>query len=632
MRPPAALRLRYRVQPRGLWPEGRVIDSWMNPARTCCFALLDTGWVVSIDASSGRSSCVELLGAERALDRFEYGAFFGEERCRLCVLNKRRECFFFELEPNSPPRLVERASFTEDGVLSMRQSLDQSRMIVHGVNRWWVFLASTFELDDATAYPPELREWSGRLVRGHEREVVLCDASGVRVSSKDRAPWQCVRFDGGGFTEVTRASATALLAVQRSDDGRLRAAWHIDLASRTIHDLRAMGVSQAGRALSCGAMLALSRDRDQIDLVDLDRGTIVATLNVGLHTLVSMDSDCVFVLRHGALARVDLRDRSVTAVGEQTHEETAPITAIFVTDRAELVTVNATGRRCAYDSQGALVAESNEPISSLERVRFIGSADGDTFILEQKTQDSRGTVITKRSLAGRDLLQEVARMVLPRGEVVHGCTSEGRVLSSHYASSAWLSLSNADLSKSERLFGADGTITAFAVRTAEGHTRLQCHAPEMYDGDGNPMGPPPPEFLLYFARGDTSDARGPGPYPPPKEIALVGPFAVYEGALGERFLRVRRELWSRRVYALGLTGDESSGCAVADQDEIVFYSADARRETSVSYAGWFAAGEFVTECRFSTQAKHLALATSLGRVFVATLEEGSIESGADNEE
>lgn len=604
----------------------------MNPARTCCFVVFDTGWVVSIDASSGLSSCAALRGETSALGPIEHGVFFGEDRCRLCVLDKRRDCFFFELEPGAPPRLTQSPLDEAVQVRWISASLDHSRLIVHSETRAWVLVASSLELEPRDAFPPQLAARTDALVRGREREFVRSAPGGVSVFSKERADWQCVRFEASGYGDVTRAGATSVLVVHRHTTGRLQDAWHVDLAQRSVRNLRAMGVSAAARALSCGAMLALSRDQDQIDLVDLDRGTIVATLNVGLHTLVSMDSDHLFVLRHGALARIDLRDRSVTDLGEQTHEEAAPITAIFVTDRAELVTVNATGRRCAYDIRGALVAESNEPISSLEHVRFIGSSDGDAFILEQTTQDSRGIVITKRSLAGPDLLREVARVVLPRGELVHGCTTDGRVLSSYYASSAWLSLWTTDLSTSERLFGADGTITAFGVRTEEGHTRLQCHAPEMYDGDGNPMGPPPPEFLLYFARGDTSDARGPGPYPPPNEIALAGPFAVHEGALGERFLRVRRELWSRRVYALGLTVDESSGCAVADQDEIVFYSADARRETSVSYAGWFAAGEFVTACRFSTQAKHLALATSLGRVFVATLEERTIESGKGDEE
>jgi hypothetical protein len=155
-----------------------------------------------------------------------------------------------------------------------------------------------------------------------------------------------------------------VLVVHRDPTGRFRDAWHVDLARRTVQPLRALGISEAARAVSRDGLLAVSRDLERIDLVDLDGGTLVATVAIGPHTLLSMDGDFVVVLRNGALARIDLRDRSVTDLGEQTHEETAPISAIFVTDRGELVTVNAAGRRCAYDGDGALVAESNEPILS----------------------------------------------------------------------------------------------------------------------------------------------------------------------------------------------------------------------------------------------------------------------------
>jgi hypothetical protein len=78
----------------------------MPPARTHCFVLLDTGWVLSIDATTGALTSVERLEAQRG---FEFGAFFGEARCRLLVVTKTRESLFFDLEPRAPPRLAQRA-------------------------------------------------------------------------------------------------------------------------------------------------------------------------------------------------------------------------------------------------------------------------------------------------------------------------------------------------------------------------------------------------------------------------------------------------------------------------------------------------------------------------------------------
>ncbi len=70
------------------------------------------------------------------------------------------------------------------------------------------------------------------------------------------------------------------------------------------------------------------------------------------------------------------------------------------------------------------------------------------------------------------------------------------------------------------------------------------------------------------------------------------------------------------------------GCVATDQNELVFCSAEQQRETTVSCAGWLSSGELVTGSRFSTQAKHLALSRSLGRIMVATLEAATVESGA----
>jgi hypothetical protein len=103
---------------------------------------------------------------------------------------------------------------------------------------------------------------------------------------------------------------------------------------------------------------------------------------------------------------------------------------------------------------------------------------------------------------------------------------------------------------------------------------------------------------------------------------------VFEGAFGERFLSASGAPWSRRVFAFALTGDESLGCVATDRDQLAFYSAEELRETLISCVGWFAPGELVTGCRFSTQAKHLALSTSLGRIIVATLEAAPVEPGS----
>jgi hypothetical protein len=141
------------------------------------------------------------------------------------------------------------------------------------------------------------------------------------------------------------------------------------------------------------------------------------------------------------------------------------------------------------------------------------------------------------------------------------------------------------------------------------------------------MGPPPQEFLLYIAQSDSGATVVSEPFLLPSAIEAAGPFEVFEGAFGERFLRACYVLWSRPVFAFALSRDESLGCVLTDQDELVFYSAEPRRETLISCAGWFAPGERVTACRFSAQAKHLALSTSLGRVVVATLEDAPNDPG-----
>jgi hypothetical protein len=69
------------------------------------------------------------------------------------------------------------------------------------------------------------------------------------------------------------------------------------------------------------------------------------------------------------------------------------------------------------------------------------------------------------------------------------------------------------------------------------------------------------------------------------------------------------------------------GCVATDQNELVFFSAVQRRETTISCAGRLSSGDLVTGCRFSTQAKHLARSTSLGRIMVATLEAAPVEPG-----
>jgi hypothetical protein len=389
------------------------------------------------------------------------------------------------------------------------------------------------------AYPCELRERSALIGHADVREVVQGDANGVRVFSKDCAVWQCIRYEGGGFTEITGASASAVLAVHRRHSGLAQATWHVDLAKRAVHDLRAMGVTQIHGGLSCGHMLALSRDRAQIDLVDLDRGAIVATLQLGPHTLVSMDVDAVFILRNGALARIDVREHSVTDMGEQTAEEAAPIppiASVLVTDRAELVTVNAAGRRCAYDHDGALVAESNEPLASEERVCFVGASDGDRFVFEQKTLASRTTVVTKRSLAGRDILQEVARLELDRWTVVHGCTAQGRVLFSYDSSAHGLSLSGADLSQSDRLVGAAGRVRACRLGPTDERARLQCHEPDLeHDADGNLTGRRHPSSCCTSRGATLARAQCPGRFPFRERSTRRVPSRCSKGRLASDF-------------------------------------------------------------------------------------------------
>ncbi|MFO0562589.1 MAG: hypothetical protein U0269_31520 [Polyangiales bacterium] len=122
MKTPSALRLRSIVQPRGLWPDGRVIDQWMDAGRTHCFALFDTGWVVSIDVRSGAHRCSRLLDVF-ANDPILYGTFFGDDRCKLFGVTNKWQRYLFELDPETPPRLAHRSLIETSGGVSMRASL-----------------------------------------------------------------------------------------------------------------------------------------------------------------------------------------------------------------------------------------------------------------------------------------------------------------------------------------------------------------------------------------------------------------------------------------------------------------------------------------------------------------------------